>query len=207
MAITNYTDLQTSIADFLNRDDLTSIIPTFIRLAEEDMNLRLRHWRMEARSTATINAQYSALPIDFIEAVRFMIVGGDPKALTLISQGELAKQREANNDSAGTPRFYAITDGAIETFPKPDGDYTLELVYYADIPPLNSQNLVNFVVQQYPSLYLYGSLLHSAPYLKDDERLPIWASLYQQSLDKVNLEGQQAIYGGQGRKIQIRSYG
>ena len=34
MALTNFTELKSSIADFLNRDDLTSVIPTFIALAE-----------------------------------------------------------------------------------------------------------------------------------------------------------------------------
>ena len=37
MTITTYATLKTAIADFLNRDDLTSVIPTFIALAEADM--------------------------------------------------------------------------------------------------------------------------------------------------------------------------
>ena len=38
MALTNYTELQAEVANFLNRDDLTAAIPTFIRLAEAKMN-------------------------------------------------------------------------------------------------------------------------------------------------------------------------
>ena len=38
MSISNYNDLKSSIADFLNRDDLTAVIPTFIELAEADMS-------------------------------------------------------------------------------------------------------------------------------------------------------------------------
>ena len=34
MSLTNFTELKTEIANFLNRDDLTNVIPTFIRLAE-----------------------------------------------------------------------------------------------------------------------------------------------------------------------------
>ena len=34
MALTNYTELKSNIADFLNREDLTAVIPTFIALAE-----------------------------------------------------------------------------------------------------------------------------------------------------------------------------
>ena len=48
MSITNYTNLQSTIADYLNRDDLTSVIPVFIQLAEAQMNRDIRHYEMEA---------------------------------------------------------------------------------------------------------------------------------------------------------------
>ena len=66
MALTNYTELKASIADFLNRDDLTAVIPDFITLAESGMNREVRHWRMETRKTAVLDTQYTALPTDFL---------------------------------------------------------------------------------------------------------------------------------------------
>ena len=59
MALTTYAELKTAIGDFLNRDDLTSVAPDFITLAEADINRRVRHWRMEGRSTAQIDTQFS----------------------------------------------------------------------------------------------------------------------------------------------------
>ena len=66
MTITNYSNLQSTVADFLNRSDLTSVIPVFIQLAEAQINRDLRHWKMETRATATIDAgdQYSQVPPD-----------------------------------------------------------------------------------------------------------------------------------------------
>ena len=66
MALTTYAELKASIADFLNRDDLTSAIPDFITLAEADMQRRVKHWRQEKRSTAELDTQYSAIPADFL---------------------------------------------------------------------------------------------------------------------------------------------
>ena len=43
MAITTYAELKTAIANWLNREDLTSVIPDFISLAEADFNRKLRH--------------------------------------------------------------------------------------------------------------------------------------------------------------------
>ena len=57
MALTNYSELKSSIADFLNRDDLTSVIPTFISLAEAQFARDLRHYKMENRATGTIDSQ------------------------------------------------------------------------------------------------------------------------------------------------------
>ena len=44
MPLSNYTELTASIADTLNRDDLTAVIPDFIKLAEAQLNRDLRHW-------------------------------------------------------------------------------------------------------------------------------------------------------------------
>ena len=93
MAITTYAELQAAIADTLNRDDLTSAIPNFITLAEADMQRRLRHWRQEKRSTAEIDTQYSAIPADFLEAIRFYITSNDTRPLELISQSELLDRK------------------------------------------------------------------------------------------------------------------
>ena len=50
MAITTYAELKSSIADFLNRDDLSTIAADFITLAEADIQRFVRHWRQEKRS-------------------------------------------------------------------------------------------------------------------------------------------------------------
>ena len=66
MALTNFSELKSSIADFLNRDDLTSVIPTFISLAEAQFARDLRHYKMENRATGTIDSQYMTKPSDWL---------------------------------------------------------------------------------------------------------------------------------------------
>ena len=69
MAITNYGELKSAISDFLNRSDLTSVIPTFIDFAEAEFNRILRIRQMVARAEAVIDARFSAVPADFLEAI------------------------------------------------------------------------------------------------------------------------------------------
>ena len=206
MAITTYTELQSAITDFLNRDDLSSVAPTFISLAEADIQRRVRHWRMEKRSTAELDTQYSAIPADFVEVIRMYITSGDTKPLELISQGELLDRKRKNLNTSGSPSYYAITAGEIEVFPVPDGTYDLELYYISRIPALSDSNTSNWLLEQYQDAYLYGALVHSAPYLRDDARTQMWAALFQSAIDAINAESERSKFGGSGRRMKIRSY-
>lgn len=206
MALTNYSELQTSIAEFLNRDDLNAKIPDFIVLAEAQMNAELRHWRMEKRATASLDSQYTAVPDDFIQPVRFSIIGAQISSLSQTDSKTITDLRTANNNPSGRPTEYTILDGSIEVFPTPDTTYTLELLYYEKLDALNSGNTTNWVLTTYPNAYLYGSLLHSAPYLMEDQRINTWATFYQKAIDDINSEAVNSKTAAAGRRIKIRSY-
>ena len=206
MAITTYAELKTAIADFLNRDDLTAVIPTFISLAEADMQRRVRHWRMEKRSTAEMDTQYSATPADFVEVIRVYVTSGDTKPLELISQAELLDRKAKSLNTSGAPAYYAFTAGEIEIYPAPDGTYDVELYYIASIPALSDSSTSNWLLERYSDAYLYGALVHAAPYLNDDARTQVFAALYQSAIDAINAESERSKFGGSGRRMKIRSY-
>jgi hypothetical protein len=80
------------------------------------------------------------------------------------------------------------------------------LYYISELPALSDSNTSNWLLEHYPDAYLYGSLIHSAPYLKDDARLQVWAALYQSAIDAINAESEKAKFGGSGRRMKIRAY-
>ena len=205
MPITNYNELKSSIADFLNRDDLTSTIPTFVSLAEADFNRTVRHWRQEKRSTAEIDTQYSGFPNDFLEPIRFHSEANG-KLLELVSVSEMQNLRFANNNTLGKPEFYAITAGEFEVYPTPDSSYSAELYYYSKLDALSDSTATNWMLTNFPDAYLYGALLHSAPYLADDARVSVWAALHQKVINDINTESERTKVGSSGRRIKIRSY-
>lgn len=205
MPLSNYTELTASIADTLNRDDLTAVIPDFIKLAEAQLNRDLRHWQMEDRVIATADQQYLSLPNNFISPIRITMTASPTHTLELISPFDISKMRMQNSDNLGRPEFYAVVDGSFELYPTPDADYVVELVYYENIPDI-SANTTNWLLTNYPDAYLYGSLLHSSPYLQEDQRVAVWNALYLNAVSAINLEGERARTSGSGRRIQIRSY-
>lgn len=206
MAITTYSELQASISDWLNRSDLTSQIPDFIALAEADMNRRIRHWRMEKRANAELDTQYSTLPADFIEPVRLSITSGDTYKLEAESQAQLLDRRAQAGNTAGLPKYYALTGGNIEVFPRPDSNYTLEMLYISQIEALSGSNPSNWILQYFSDCYLYGSLVHSAPFLEQDQRISIWVALYDKAIDGILGQNENAKFGGSGLRVKIRSY-
>jgi len=208
MAITNYTNLQTTIADFLNRDDLTSVIPTFIQLAESQLNRDIRHWKMEARSSGQQSAgdQYMQIPTDWIETIRFNITGGGTSPLDLISRAAMQDKRAGAEDASGTPRYYCHADSQFELYPTPDADTDVELLYVAKIPDL-ATNSTNWLLEDAPDVYLYGSLLHSAPYLQEDARVAVWAQMYSAAVARLNEASEKARYSGSGLTLKVRGLG
>lgn len=206
MAISTYAELQTAVADFLNRDDLNAVVPTFISLAEARINREIRHYDMVKRSTAAVDTRYSTPPGDWLETVRFHLTDATVRDLELISQNDMAQLREQSRDTLGTPRFYAITAGEFEFYPTPDQSYAGELVYFADVPALSDSNTENWLLRKHPDVYLYGALVHSAPYLDDDQRTTTWAALYQSAVDAVNTTSDKARHSGSGLRMMIRSY-
>lgn len=206
MPITTYTELKSAVADWLLRDDLTAVLPSFISLAEAGLNRQARHWRMEKRSTATLDSQYSALPEDFLQPIRLSLTSGTTFELELASQADIVDMRSLAANNTGRPRYYALTAGEIEVFPTPGDNYTLELAYVARVPALSDSNADNWLLTYYPDAYLYGTLLQAAPYLKDDERVGLWKSMYDGAVAGIIADGERAKFGGSGLRVKIRSY-
>jgi len=204
MSIATYAELKTAVADFLNRQDLTSTVPTFILLAEASIGRDLRHWRMEERSVAEIDSQYSAVPSDWLETLRFSTTDGATSPMDLISQAELIERRASTDNIGGRPRFYAHSAGQFEFFPTPDEIYNADLIYVARIAALSDSNTVNWLLTEAPDVYLYGALVHSAPYLKEDPRAQTWAAFYKSAIDSLQRTSDRAKHSGTGLRLKIR---
>lgn len=190
--ISTYAHLKNTIADTLNRTDLTDAIPHFIELAEARFNRQLRLRQQVTRATADLNTQYFAVPGDFLEAKSFQVNTNPPVRLEYVTEYEIDRLKSKIYVTGGVPQKFTIVGNQLEVIPAPDSTYTGELTYFAKIPTLSSQNTTNWLLQFAPDLYLYGSLAHSAPYLRDDERLGMWADLYRAAYEEIVLADQRA---------------
>jgi len=196
MAFSTYSELKTSIANFLARDDLTSQIPDFIRLAEARMSRELDARSMEKRATATTVAgdSYISLPTDLRE-IRNVQLNTDP-AKTL----EYYTVQMINTDYAGQgqgkPKAYSIVGTEILLKPTPDAAYTLEIVYGENVQALSDEDTNNTILLRHPDAYLYGSLMNAYTYLMDETRASQYDQLFTRIMDEIIRDTEKARYGG-----------
>ncbi len=191
MAITNYSELQTAVGSWLNRSDLSSNIPDFITLAEASFNRVLRTRNQITRATSSVNAQYVALPTDLIELFNIQINTDPIKRLEQVSLDKADDLRSVNS-SSGTPAYFAITGNNIELIPTPNSTKTIEIIYYAKITALSSSNTTNWLLDNYPDIYLYGALVQAEPFLMNDERLGTWGTLLSKAQEELRVADERS---------------
>ena len=191
--ITNYSTLQSAIADYLNRADLTSQIQTFIQFVESDLNTRLRCREMIVRATATSDQEYVQLPADWVEAINLQIVdGASPLRYVTLDEGDIINKAQVLTQVS----VYSLMNGAIELIPAPSDNIEIEMVYYGKIPALTDVNTTNWLLTKAPDVYLYGALVHAAPFLMDDQRIPVFGNIYLKRVEELNQESQKSLHSG-----------
>lgn len=196
--ITDFDSLQTTVVEYLAREGdatLVARIPTFIQLFEAKMNRDLLVPQMEKRSTALVNLaadepEFISLPSDFqtMRTVRLNGVAGKPR-LQFMTPPQLEDYRYRIGNVPGKPVYFSIFGDEMELAPTPNEAYSLEMIYRANIAPLSDSNTTNWLLLKAPDIYLYGALLESSPYTKEDGRIATWAAGYSMALDGLNTLG------------------
>ena len=196
MALSTYSELQTTIANYLSRDDLTTAIPDFIQLAEIRLrrDLRLRQMLTQTSVTATGGGATINLPTDFLQA-RDVYVDSDPDFPITFATPSIFIRNGRTNES-GVPAFYTILGSTIQFAPIPDSNYTIKILYYAAPDFLSTSNTSNVFLANCPDAVLYGALGEAEPYLMNDPRLQTWGALYDRAVASLTRSDEESQYSG-----------
>ena len=205
MALTTYSELKTSVANYLGRSDLTSQIPDFITLAEIRLNrsVRIRQMLKTATATTTAGDPTVGLPSDFLQ-MRDLYIAGTPRTpISYLSPS--AFTRDARADEAGLPNYYTLRAPEIVLAPYPDSAKTLTMLYYAKPTAMSNSVSSNEFLANCPDALLYGALLEAEPYLMNDARLQVWSSLYNNAVSSLNTSDDEAEYSGVPLTMSVTS--
>lgn len=196
MSIASYSELQTAVANYLARTDLTSQITDFIRFAELRLRreLRIRQMLKSVTSTTTSGDSTVELPSDFLEIRDFVVVATQLQPLTYSSPSVFS--RNARTTDSGKPLDYTILANEFQLAPIPDSEYTVKLLYYSAPEFLSDTNTSNAFMANAPDALLYASLLEAEPYLMNDARINTWGTMYDRAIATLTKSDESSQYSG-----------
>lgn len=203
MAITNFSELKTAIANWLDRSDLTTIIPDFITLAEarmyrgtgEDKGLRLRYMEQAATRDMASGTERYGLPSDFLEMRNISYVR-DSQTIDLVLRAPRQLDEHFREDYTGYPEAFAIEGTEIRIRPIPSGTWTMRQVYYKKLDALSDSSTENDILTNFPDIYLFGSLAEAELYLKNDQRAGLWEQRFLAAIRAANKDHARTRWKG-----------
>lgn len=205
MALSTYTELKSTIANWLNRSDLTSeIAEDFIVLAEADFNSKLRIRQMHSQTTITIDAETESTPTGFLQVRDFYILSNNDKyAMNYLSPAQMDSIK--GTSMSGLPVAYTILGSTFRFSPRPADSYSGILNFYKKFDALSATNTSNYILTDHPAIYLYGSLFHASNFLGgiDPNQSQQWSQMYQTALERAELNDREDQFSGS--PLQIRS--
>lgn len=179
MALSTYSELQSAVASWLHRTDLTSQIQEFIRLAESDLQVRARLSQWDTSGTVSLTSGVGSLPSDFASAISL----GYGTSYTLDSLPTAKFNGIAVIGEAGEPVYWTIRGSSLLVYPLYTGDVTLE--YRARFTPLSDSATTNSLLTLFPDAYLHGALMHACDWDGNDAGLQKYGALFEGDIARV----------------------
>ena len=192
-ATMTYDSLVNDIQTYLERTDTATLekIPQFIMLAEQIIaaDLKFLGNLTVAESTMVQGENVIAKPARWRKTVSMNVTVAGKRNPVLLRTYEYIREYWPSPTDEDVPKFFCDYDYQHWLVgPTPDAGYTYEVLYYERVQPLDSSNQSNWFTQYAPQALLYGSLLQAMPFLKNDERMPMWQGNYDHIIEVLKAE-------------------
>ncbi len=192
-AVMTYDSLVENIQSYLERTDAATIakIPLFIMLAEQVIASDIKFLGNLTVNTSTMVANSNVIdkPARWHKTVSMNITVAGKRQPVLLRKYEYIRNYWPDPAETDVPLFYCDYDYTHWLVgPTPNAPYVFEVLYYERAQPLDSSNQVNWFTTYAPQALLYGSLLQAMPFLKNDDRIPMWQAQYKQIIDVLKTE-------------------
>lgn len=183
-------DIINMVRSYVNRDpsDMSDdVIMTFLNNVNGKLNRSLnQHPKMLVRAEAILaaNSNLLSFPTDLVQI----------KALHSKIDGKLSYYEQFYITGPYPyemmkSKCFVDRGNAFEVFPTSTEDTTFVMDYYRSYGPFTSPDGHNFIVQYHPDIYLYGALVESAVWVKDQESFQRWQSEFETRLATLVASG------------------
>lgn len=196
----DYNSLRTQIIAYTQRNEpvFVSAVPALIEQAMSRIYSEAKTigFQKTLEAQMIINQPVIDKPVDFKAPVSLYYTNTDSQSVFLLPRSyEFCTLYWPDVNLIDEPMFYSTDldvpqnnagNSRIYIAPTPDMAYPYKLTYLSFPPVFNAGNSQNFLTDRYPNLLLYACLVEAIPFLKSDERVPMFESLYSKALDAVN---------------------
>lgn len=187
MAISTFAELKTAIARWLWRydSDIDAVATDLVMLCEDMLNngteatAPLRVKEMETSASISLVSGVGTLPTDYLGYREVK----DGSGRTIAPAPPSYAGQETLYSSGGRAQYFAIKGGDIVTYPGDAGPITLE--YWQGIPALSDAAPSNWLLAKSPRVYLFGSLMMGEAFMKEDDRLPMFANAFREGVEAL----------------------
>ncbi len=196
-----YTSLKADLVRYLERGATSAMDPIFteelprlIALAEQRISTELKILGQINYVTGTMTVGEAVIPKPdrWRDTVSINIGTGsdnNSRQFLFTRSYEYLRTYWPDATQTDTPIFYSDYDYSHWLVaPTPSEAFPFEVAYYTLLPLLSEENETNWLTEQAPQLLLYGSLLEATPFLKNDERIAVWQSMYDRAAGMLNGE-------------------
>lgn len=206
--VMTYNSLVAQVTSYLNRTDTATLdqIPNFIYQAEQRICRESKNVGLEVYVTGTFitNNSVIAKPARWRRNITFNYGTGvlnNTRNTILLRSYEFCRAYWPDPTLSAPPKFYADYGYYnLLIVPTPDQAYPFELGYLQLPDPISPNNQTNWITNYAPDVFLYATLLEAMPFLKDDERIPVWKEYYDRGLSSLNQQDDQRIYDRSGNR-------
>ena len=192
-SVMTYDSLVENIQSYLERNDTSTLdkIPLFIMLAEQVIASQIKFLGNLTVNTSTMTAGANVIdkPARWHKTVSMNITVAGERFPIFNRRYEYLREYWPDPAQTEVPKFYCDYDYTHwMVAPTPTLAYDFEVLYYERVQPLDSSNQTNWFTIYAPQALLYGSLLQAMPFLKNDDRVPLWQGQYKLIMDILTAE-------------------
>jgi hypothetical protein len=188
-----YDSLVEDVKRYCERNDASFVvqIPRLIMLTEQSIAAEIKTLMQlnVVNTTLTVNDPVLQKPVRWRKTVS-MKVNGQPilnRSMDYVTQFQ-------SESPTGQPLYYGDYDyDHWAVAPIPDDDYTVQMIYYSRIQPLDIENQENLLTREAPQALLFGTLLQTQGYLKNTDKLAVWKGYYDAAIAALKGEDQRRM--------------
>jgi len=209
----DYATFKTYLRTFLwkqNDTDLANNLDSLIVMANAELSRKLDLKQREESLTIAPTDQDFVLPSNFRQMISLTGLQSPMRGtMSNTTATDIYSKRATGHSDRGALLYHVAQDGANKVL-RLVGPFSVSnpgsfgLVFRASIPDFAVTD-TSWLADNYLDLYVYTVLSHTAPFLREDERIPVWMEAKADAIGSAIMEDKHHVDFG-GSPLQMRPH-